>query len=108
MRQVSLAAWSRTPARTEGFARRIPPPPADSFRITEYPDGTGLWKGTTIQELSDIALPYGVSGRRFRLRLTRTGFIQVSPNRSWAGKECACPEWHRTPPWGKLTKEESL
>ena len=25
-----------------------------------------------------------------------------------AGIECACSEWHRTPPWGKLTQEESL
>jgi hypothetical protein len=29
--------------------------------------------------------------------------------RPWlaAGRQCASSEWHRTPPWGKVTKEES-
>lgn len=38
MRQISLAAWTRRPAGSKGFAWRIlPPGPADSFRMTDNP-----------------------------------------------------------------------
>jgi hypothetical protein len=54
MRQTSLAAWSRMPARIEGFARRIPPPPTNHFRVDGVPGHDGFVEGCTLgRDLSE-------------------------------------------------------
>jgi hypothetical protein len=62
MRQISLAAWTRTPAGIKGFAWRIlPPGPADSFRMTDNQEvGIGAFATSclpTIRPEPRLSLP---------------------------------------------------
>jgi len=64
-----------------------------------------LRRFTVVIEVSTVRVHY--RNHVIGLDVLEEGFYADQSNHSRAGKECACSEWIRTPPWGKLTKENS-